>query len=160
MCIYMYIHAIYTNSFKEYFLLWVIIRYFVWFSVLYSRFLLLIYLMYSSLFMFPASLIAQLVKNLPAMQETACSTGDPSSIPGSERLPGEGNSNPLHYSCLENPMEREAWRATVPGVRRVRHDLMTKPHMFPAPGDLPNPGIDPMSLVPSAFLENPMDKRD
>ena len=39
----------------------------------------------------------------------ACSAGDPGSIPGLERSPGEGNSNPLQYSCLENPMERGAW---------------------------------------------------
>ena len=38
------------------------------------------------------------------------------SIPGSGRSPGEGNGNPLQYSCLENPMDRRAWRATVPGV--------------------------------------------
>ena len=42
-------------------------------------------------------------------------------------LPGEGNGNPLQYSCLENPMDRGAWRATVQGVARVRHDLVTKP---------------------------------
>ena len=35
--------------------------------------------------------------------------GDPGSIPGSGRSPGKGNGNPLHYSCLENPMDREAW---------------------------------------------------
>ena len=40
---------------------------------------------------------------------------------------GEGNGNPLHYSCLENPMDRGAWQATVHGVTRVRHDLATKP---------------------------------
>ena len=39
---------------------------------------------------------------------------------------GEGNGNPLQYSCLENPMDRGAWRATVHGVSRVRHDLATK----------------------------------
>ena len=39
----------------------------------------------------------------------------------------EGNGSPLQYSCLENPMDREAWRATVHGVTRVRHDLATKP---------------------------------
>ena len=44
-----------------------------------------------------ASLVAQMVKNLPAMQE------DPGAIPGLERSPGEGNGNPLQYSCLENP---------------------------------------------------------
>ena len=42
--------------------------------------------------------------------------GDVGSIPGWGRSPGEGNSNPLQYSCLENPMDREAWKATVHGV--------------------------------------------
>ena len=54
-----------------------------------------------------ASLVAQTVKNLPAMQET---------FPELGRSPGEGSSNPLQYSCLENPMDRGAWRATVQGV--------------------------------------------
>ena len=40
---------------------------------------------------------------------------------------GEGNGNPLQYSCLKNPMVREAWQATVYGVTRVRHDLATTP---------------------------------
>ena len=48
-------------------------------------------------------------------------------FPGSGRSPGEGNGNPLQYSCLENPMDRGAWRATVHRVARVRHDLSTKP---------------------------------
>ena len=48
-------------------------------------------------------------------------------IPGSGRYPGEGNGHPLQYSCLGNPMDRGAWRATVHGVTRVRHDLVTKP---------------------------------
>ena len=61
-----------------------------------------------------------------AGKESACSTGDPRSIPGMGRPPGEGNGNPLQYSCLENPMDRRAWRATVPGVARVGHDLVTK----------------------------------
>ncbi|KAB0375027.1 hypothetical protein FD755_013519 [Muntiacus reevesi] len=42
-------------------------------------------------------------------------------------LYGEGNGNPLQYSCLENPMDRGAWRATLHGVTRVGHDLATKP---------------------------------
>ena len=45
-------------------------------------------------------------------QESACNAGDPGSIPGSGRSPGEGNVNPLQYSCLENPMDRGAWQAT------------------------------------------------
>ena len=40
---------------------------------------------------------------------SACSTGDPVSIPGLGRSPGEGNGNPLQYPCLENPMDRGAW---------------------------------------------------
>ena len=40
-------------------------------------------------------------------------------IPGLGRSPGEGNGNPLQYSCLENPMDKEAWQATVHGVARV-----------------------------------------
>ena len=43
-------------------------------------------------------------------------------IPGLGRFPGEGNGNPLQYSCLEHPMDRGAWRATVCGVARVGHD--------------------------------------
>ena len=56
------------------------------------------------------------VKNRPAK------AGDSSSIPGSGRSPGEGNGNLLQYSCLENPMDRGAWWATVHGVAGVRHD--------------------------------------
>ena len=40
---------------------------------------------------------------------SACNVGNPGSIPGSGRSPGEGNGNPLRYSCLENPMDGEAW---------------------------------------------------
>ena len=43
-------------------------------------------------------------------------------IPGLERSPGEGNGHPLQYSCLENSMDRGAWRATVHGVVRDGHD--------------------------------------
>ena len=46
-------------------------------------------------------------------KEFACNAGDLGSIPGLGRSPGEGNGNPLHYSCLENPMDGGAWRATV-----------------------------------------------
>ena len=68
---------------------------------------------------FPDSSVA---KNLPAVQETACKTGEVGLIPGSGRLPGEGNGNPLQYSCLGNPMDRGAWQVTVHWVARVRHD--------------------------------------
>ena len=49
------------------------------------------------------------------------------SIPGLGRSLGEGNDNPLQHSCLENPMDRGALRATVHGITKVRHDLATKP---------------------------------
>ena len=64
-------------------------------------------------------------------KESACSAGDPGSIPGTGRSPGEGNGNPLQYFWPENPMDRGAWRATVPGVARVGHDLVTKPPIPP-----------------------------
>ena len=48
-------------------------------------------------------------------KESACNAGDLGSIPESERSPGGGNGNPLQYSCLEKPMDRGAWRATVNG---------------------------------------------
>ena len=53
-----------------------------------------------------ASLVDQLV-------ESACDAADQGLIPGSERSPGEGSGNPLQYSCLENPMDRGVWWATV-----------------------------------------------
>ena len=49
---------------------------------------------------------------------SACNAGDPGLIPGLARSPGEGNGNPLQYSCLENPMDRGAWRAIVHGVAK------------------------------------------
>ena len=57
-------------------------------------------------------------------EESACGVGDPGSIPGLERSPGEGNGYPLQYSCLENPMNRGAWQATVHGV--VKESDMTE----------------------------------
>ena len=51
-------------------------------------------------------------------KESACNAGDLGSVPGSERSPGEGNSNPLQYSCLENLTDRGALRATVHGVTK------------------------------------------
>ena len=49
-------------------------------------------------------------------KESVCSMGHLGSTPGSRISPGEGNGNPLHYSRLEDSMNRGAWRATVPGV--------------------------------------------
>ena len=63
--------------------------------------------------------MVQVVKNQPAMQEmqdmrvhSLCQ----------EDPPGEGNGNPLQHSCLENPMDREAWQATIHGITKVGHD--------------------------------------
>ena len=52
--------------------------------------------------------------------ESAYNAGDLGSIPGSGRSPGEGNGSPLQYSCLENPVDGEAWQATVYGVTKSR----------------------------------------
>ena len=60
-------------------------------------------------------------------KESACNAAEVGLIPGLGRSPGEGSGNPLQYSCLGNPMDRAAWWATVHGVARVRHDLVTKP---------------------------------
>ena len=70
-----------------------------------------------------ASLGAQSMKNPPAMQETSHNAIDQGSIPGLERCPGEGHSNPLQYSCLENPVDRGAWWATVQGVAKIQTQL-------------------------------------
>ena len=51
-------------------------------------------------------------------RESTCNAGDLGSIPELGRFPGEGNSNQLQYSCLENPMDRGAWWATVHGVTK------------------------------------------
>ena len=98
-------------------------------------------------------------------KEYACNTGNLGLIPGSGRSPGEGNGNPLQYSCLENPMDRGAWQSTVHGVARVGHNLAIKPppwtvaHKaplsmgfpkkeyqsglpFPSPGDIPDPRME------------------
>ena len=56
-------------------------------------------------------------------KESACSAGDPGSIPGSGRSPEGGNGNSLQYSCLGNSMDRGAWRATVLGVTKSQTPL-------------------------------------
>ena len=52
-------------------------------------------------------------------KESVCNAGDPGSIPGLVRSPGEGNGYPLQYSFLMNPMDREAWQAIVHGVAKI-----------------------------------------
>ena len=71
-----------------------------------------------------------MVKNLPA------NAGDASSIPGLERSPARGNGNPLQYSCLENSMDRGAWRAAVHGASKeldkTEHMYILSPHLSPS----------------------------
>ena len=67
--------------------------------------------------------VALVVKISPASAGDRRDTG---LIPGSGRSPGEGNGNPLHYSCLENSMDRGVWWATVHGVTQSRREV----HMF------------------------------
>ena len=62
---------------------------------------------------YQASQVVLVVKNLPA---NVGDIRDAGLIPGLGRTPGEGNGNPLQYSCLENPMDREAWQTTVHGI--------------------------------------------
>ena len=69
---------------------------------------------YDSIISFPRSSVGK---------EPACNAEDLGSVPGSGRSPGEGNGNPLQYSCLENPMDREAWRAIVHGAAKSRTQL-------------------------------------
>ena len=65
-------------------------------------------------------------------KESACNARDPGLIPGLGRSPGKRNSNPLQYSCLGNPMDRGAWRATVyGGHKRVGQDLATSTTINP-----------------------------
>ena len=55
-------------------------------------------------------------------KESACNSGDPDSVPGLRRSPGEGNGKLLQYSCLENPMNGGTLQATVPGIAKT-HSL-------------------------------------
>ena len=75
-------------------------------------------------------------------KESAYSAGDVGLISGSGRSPGEGNSNPLQYSCLGNPMDRGNWWVTVHKVLRVGHDLAAKQPQ-------PKPPLDLDAILPS-----------
>ena len=75
-----------------------------------------------------------MVKNPPAN----AGDGDAGSIPGLGRSPGGGHSNPLQYPCLENPMDRGTWQATVYGVTKSRTQLSMHTHM-PLEGCLGTP---------------------
>ena len=62
-------------------------------------------------------------------KESACNAGDLNSIPGLGRSPGGGHGNPLQYSCLEKPMDRGTWQATVHGVAK-ESDVMERLHLY------------------------------
>ena len=62
------------------------------------------------------------------VKASASNAGDPGLIPGLGRSPGEGNGNPLQYSCLENPVDEGAWRATVHGVTKSQTQLSDFTH--------------------------------
>ena len=82
-----------------------------------------------------------------AGKESACNARDLGSIPGLGRSPGEGQDNPLRYSCLENPMDRGAWQATVHGVAKSQIQLNTYTRIHsPSPRDV--------SILPGGEGEN------
>ena len=98
--------------------------FFVWFIHLFcfvcfiSFFILYIWVKSYSFCLFPSDLFCVGFPGSSDGKESACKTGDLGLIPGSGRSPGEGNGNPLQYSCLENSMDREPWRATLHGVAK------------------------------------------
>ena len=67
-------------------------------------------------------------------KESACSAEDPGLIPGLRRSPGEGHGNPLQYSCLENPIDRGAWRAIVHGIEKS-HTQLSNEYFHQGTGD-------------------------
>ena len=74
-------------------------------------------ILYQVVIYWASPLVAQRVK------ESACNAGDLGSISGLRRSPGDGNGNPLQYSCLENSMDREAWQATIHGAAKSQTRL-------------------------------------
>ena len=75
----------------------------------------------NSSFLLVSALLRLILLGFPGGSEvkaSACNVGDLGLSPGSGRSPGEGNGNPLQYSCMENPMDRGAWQATVHGVAK------------------------------------------
>ena len=76
------------------------------------------------------------VKNPPT---NAGDSGDRASIPGLRRFPGEGNGNPLQYSCLENPIDGGAWWATVHGVAKSQTQLSNSLSLFFSDSVVQNP---------------------
>ena len=89
----------------------------------------------------PPSMYPLLLRGFPGGsggKKSACNAGDPGSVPGWGRSPGGGNGTPLQY-CLENPMDRGTWEATVPGVTKHRARLRTSTFTFSSSLGLPPP---------------------
>ena len=102
---------------------------------------------------------SQVVKNPPANGGYVSDTG---LIPGLGRSPGGGNGNPLQYSCLGNPMDREAWWATVHGAAKSQTRLSTHVHTRDKRGglfhfSLPSIGEGNGNPLQCSCLENPRD---
>ena len=99
-------------------------------------------------------------------KEIACSAGDLGLIPRSGKFPGEGNSNPLQYSCLENPMNRGAWQAIVHGLTksgtRLHHFTFHFLQIYCSypimPANLGNSGVA-TGLEKVSFHLNPKEKQ-
>ena len=85
------------------------------------------------------------------VKASACNAGDLCSIPGSRRSPGEGNGNPLQYSCLENPMDRGARWATVHGVTKSRTRLSNFTFFLSTVSPHHICNLENLSLYPSFF---------
>ena len=81
-----------------------------------------------------------------AGKESACNVGDLGSMPGSGRSPGEGNGSPLQYPCLEDSMDRGAWRATVHGVAKSRTRPKQLTLSLPYDPASPPPGMYPREV--------------
>ena len=81
-------------------------------------------------------------------KESACSAGQPGSIPGSGRSPGEGYGNPSQYSCLENSMDRGAWQATIHEVAKSWTRLNNWAHTHAIKGEAEEPWQDRKKATP------------
>ena len=86
-------------------------------------------------------------KNPPANAGDARNTRDIGLTPGLGRSPGEGHGNPLQYSCLENPMDRGAWQATVHRVADSDTSEATQQSLYIKPGQMVSTRLTPENLV-------------
>ena len=85
---------------------------------------------------------------------SAYNAGDPGSIPGQGRSPGEGNGNPLQYYCLENPMNREAWQSTVHGVAKSWTRLSDFTSLYRIVVHIESSSGEAVSSVPSTSVNS------